>query len=447
MDPGENQDFGEWLAVESISDLQLVIHAGKNLNRAHCAELEALPHLECLLAGSSGVATQAPRPDDEPPIPDPSSVRTVIRRAIQELRMLSSQDPPPPHLDDLILQVLEDPDDAAHYCETRMRLFGFTRSTQGLGPVKRREAARAYYNEHLNHKFRKAPVKTDNFRKNVVPELCVPVVAMVWVREMELREQREDTLAGIALSTETISHQWTEVYWWLFRLSQLLIDAAIAADRFIRTRDHIPIPQMELPDWMPTPEPVEQSDAAKQASAERSLKLSLYKVAVIWRFIDYDGWPQGWIEYPSWSIFSLPKLTVSDVLSSFQESFVFTEPDSDWIDRTLNGIFRDTIRNVPQASFALRDSIGRGGHNPSIDAFVDAVDADPFGQVVYRRFAALTGACRCYIDPDSDACIFHVLVLQATDLSNEVDAGWLALAKTEVGMRDSHSVPERNDID
>jgi hypothetical protein len=198
----------------------------------------------------------------------------MIRRAVQEFRALSCEVPPPPHLNDWILELLEDPDEAAHYCETRMRLFGFTRSTQSLGPVDRRETARTYYNEHLNHKIRKTPVKIDNFRKNIIPELCTPIVLMIWVREMELREQREGTLAGLAESSETISRHWNEVYWWLYRLSQLLVDAAFLADRFIRTRDDIPIPQLELPDWVPTPEPVEQSDEMKQASAERSLKVS-----------------------------------------------------------------------------------------------------------------------------------------------------------------------------
>jgi hypothetical protein len=111
--------------------------------------------------------------------------------------------------------------------------------------------------------------------------------------------------------------------------------------------------------------------------------------------------------------------------------FGFTAPDEDWIDLTLNRVTRDPEHSA----------------NPG-SAFIDALDAEPYGRVVYARFAALTDTCRCLVDTIADSCMFHTLGADAKLLNDAIELGWLRLAQAQTDWRDPDSIPPvAGDID
>lgn len=437
------------LLKDMVSDLRDVIHAGKDLDRDDCRELLALPYLQRVLddAGLRPVreGPLAAYPDGEPPIPNPASVRSAVRNAIQELYALSTnEDADLPEGRD---EFLDRRDEAQAYYEVRMRLFGFTRATQLKGPVARRGAAREYYNQHINEGRREAPTEDSNFRKNIVTkELCLPIVAVLLYREEELRTLLQDSFAGISASSFNIGRAWIRRYWWFFRIGLLLHDIAHSADYFIRVRDGItlrvdPVIPLHMYD------PDSQSDEMKQHSAELHLKIALYKVALVWRFINQEGWPPGPEDDHLLDLYSLPQSIMSDVLADFEERFAFTDPDADWIDVTINRILRDPRHSSEPNIVIFGNLLDIDSYVPPSKAFADAIDADPYGQVVYGRFAAFTNACRCLTEPSADPCMFHSLKSDAKRLNDLVELAWVSIAKLEASSRDADSTPMPEDID
>ncbi len=414
-----------------IRDLRRVIYAGINLDQRHCRKLLVFPYLERVLASASNDPVRDRRATtplgEKPPVPSAYSVHNAVRKAIQRAKAVSIAQDNVRSNDKTSMAVLDDPEDAEHYFEVRMRLFGFSPRTPSKGPGDRRQKALDYYNEHLNHKRRRFPAKPDNFRSRISDnELLPPIAEQLFSHEVELREQQQNTLAGVTASAVEIGTMWTETYWWYFRLGGLLQQVAWNAEYFIRVRDGL-----SLRDMVPIPPAIifdreyEPRVHTEKRYAHFYLKYALYYVAIIWRFIRYEGWPQDWAESGEFrTIHFDPKILLSDLLTEFQSMFAFTPPEEDWVDLTLDRVTHDPERSANSGS-----------------AFIDALDAEPYGRVVYSRFAALTDTCRCLVDATADRCMFHTLGAHAKTLNDLIQLGWLRLAQTQTDWRDPDNIP------
>jgi hypothetical protein len=306
------------LAEGMIRDLRLVIYAGINLDQRHCRKLLTFPYLELVLASVNNDPVRDRRAtvslEGKPLVPSAYSVHNAVRKAIQRVKAASiAQGRRSDDTTDMAL--LDDPEEAEHYFEVRMRLFGFTPGTRSKGPAYRRQKALDYYNEHLNHKRRRFPAEPDNFRIRIsANELLPPIAEQLFSHEVELRQQQENTLTIVAATATEVGEFWTRMYWWYFRLGGLLGDVAWNAEYFIRVRDGL-----SLGDMRPIPPGVYWLEDIAKRSAHYHLKYALYEAAIIWRFIRYEGWPQDWAETGKFrTVHFYPKISCPTSLRNFR---------------------------------------------------------------------------------------------------------------------------------
>jgi hypothetical protein len=470
---GQNQDneTPETLVREGLDDdLRVLIRAGKNLETKHCAQLKVLPALELTLASATmqvGILSRDTGPPEaeqsqaEIQIPAPLDVREVLRKSLQ--RLLEASTARLSRREDFNPAALDPPVEAKYYYEVRMRLFGLSPRTSFMGPGDRWDNALDYYNEHINSTRRSRPAQKANFYKRIFPkELLAPLIETLLRHEGELMLEREQMLLAVSTSADAISLDWEEKYWWFFRMAGLLNTVWWNVECAIRIRRELPFDDMTRLPLVRPDEEVFPGDTERVV--QFYIKDALYSVAIIWRFIRYEGWPTGWADIGWVHVHQWPKLHLSEILTAFATDFSFSPPDHDWLDLALDDAIsaaRSRSADLPATGedasavdFNMHQRLQLPG---AYSAFIDRLGNDPAGQLVLARFAALVDTCRCFDDgvpppdprvcwhcgmhrtppdyvipPQQWECVFHKLRRKAGILSDFIEIGWLGLARNQV---------------